>query len=464
MNRINRLRGLLAALLTIGLAAAPGSAQGLRLRSRAQLDQALAQTMVAGSDRVKVIVVARESRASLGLMADGAVHSRRTRADASTQAIRELLTEGDEATALALGVSAHAGGRAARQTYLWACNAVATEVDAATLERLQHEPSVERIVLDRQVQWIRKQPVQVLMESEPSLYGLPRIGVPAARARGLTGHGVVVGLIDTGVQADHPELAGKVLAFKDFVDGKTEAYDDEGHGTHCAGTIAGTRVGVAPGARLLVAKAMGGQGGGSLSGLLEAMQWMLDPDGDPSTHDQPALVSNSWGANVEALGDSVEVFRDMVKAWRDAGIVPVFASGNDGPDTAAVPGGYPESFAVGATDEDDQDADFSTGGPVVIGGETFLKPDVSAPGVAIVSSIPGGKYAVMDGTSMACPHVAGAMAVAFEAAPGTSVDQMEAAFVAGAVDLGAPGKDARFGEGRIDIPGTLAALGRGLPL
>jgi bacillopeptidase F len=353
-------------------------------------------------------------------------------------------------------------------TYLWAANAVATEVTPETLEQLQKAGSVSHILLDREIQVLSTEELDegdeipgMTVENARS-YGIFRIRAGQARkAFGVTGKGIRVGILDTGIAAEHPALAGRLLAFRDFVKKKSRAYDDAGHGSHCAGTIAGPPgIGVAPDAQLIVAKALNHQGGGTVSGFLAAMQWMLDPDGDPLTEDQPHLVSNSWGAAAEAMGESQELFREVVKAWRQAGIVPVFAAGNFGPEVAVIPAGYPESFAVGATDEEDEVGDFSSGGESDFDGELLVKPDVTAPGVTIISVRNQGGFSFHDGTSMACPHVAGALALALEAFPDASVEDLEEAFSATSLDLGPPGRDSSYGEGRIDVMAALEALGR----
>ena len=455
MNPIRRLRSLMAATVTAAvLSSTPLWARDFTVRSRVAVEDAAVQALEAGEGRVRVLIVAKEARGSVSAFGANVVEARRAKADASTAEIMSIIQEGADA----FGAFTHG---APDPTYLWAANTVVADVDADTLERLQSAGSVERILLDREVQVLDLEEGEPVAEEDiPTNYGVAKIRADEARHQGLDGSGVKVGIIDTGADADHPALAGKVKVFKDFVQGKTEAYDDQGHGSHCAGTIAGEGgIGIAPKSELIVAKALNRRGGGTLSGLLEAMQWMLDPDGNPATNDQPDLVSNSWGADADAMGDSRELFRDIVTAWRQAGIVPVFAAGNSGPNTRAVPGGYPESFAVGATDKNDGSASFSTGGPIEFDGETFLKPDVSAPGVRIISVSAGGGYRALNGTSMACPHVAGAMALAFQAKPGTGVAAMIEAFQAGSVDLGDEGRDARFGEGRVDVVATLQALG-----
>lgn len=430
---------LLSAVLTSTL-----QAGGFSPRSLPQISAQVTES-ISRDGSARVLIVAKEARNLPTDIASNAVQRRQMAGALSTQAIRDLL---DSEMGL---VESHA-------ELLWACNTVVSYLTPEALERLRQEPTVKEILLDREI--------QVLLEGEPEAgeiptnYGVAKIRASQAReTKGLTGAGIRVGVIDTGVDGNHPALAGKVVAFKDFVQDKKVAYDDQGHGTHCAGTIAGEGgIGIAPQAEIVAAKALNKRGGGTLSGLLKAMQWMLDPDGDSSTQDQPRLVSNSWGADAKRMGSSRNLFRDIVKAWREAGIVPVFASGNSGLGSQAVPGGQPEAFAVGATDSRDRVARFSTGGPIDWDGETFLKPDVSAPGVSIISAVPGGKYKANNGTSMACPHVAGAMALVFEAFPQTSVDGMIQAFVDGSVDLGAEGRDDRFGEGRVDVMATLEAL------
>lgn len=358
-------------------------------------------------------------------------------------------------------------GSAPRVTYLWAANAVATEVDRSTLGVLRKTGSVARLVLDRELQALDAAPEYREGAEVPgvTLENAESYGIVLTRARelrdqqGLTGKGVRVGVIDSGIDPDHPALKGRLRAFKDFVKHHPEAFDDLGHGTHCAATLAGSGdIGVAPGVELIVAKALNHQGRGRISCFLEAMQWMLDPDGDPLTDDQPRVVSNSWGVPAELMREGREVFRELILAWRQAGILPLFASGNFGPDVQVVPGGYPEVLAVGATDASDQVWEASSGGDGEYDGETCRKPDLTAPGVAILSARNGGGYSYRNGTSMACPHVAGAVALLLEAFPGTGVDQLEAALLHSAKDLGEPGRDTRYGVGRLDVKAALEEL------
>ena len=458
MNRYIALRPLMASVLalTFPLVGAFAAELSAELREAA-----------AGDEPVRVLIVAKQSdEPVVSVMNADPLARRRAAADRATSSIRRRLAEAGDGFGFGDGAQMPSA-------YLWAANAVAADVDGSTLEALAEDPTVERIVMDRVLPVLfddptpvaDPQPVEAMDQDIPEdpLWHLRKVGTTAVRQKGFTGKGVRVGIIDTGIQADHEELAGKVESFLDFTtltveDGElvgepgTEPYDDNGHGTHCAGTIAGNKVGIAPDAKLIIAKSMGGEGGGSIVGLLVGMQWMLDPDGDPNTADQPDLVSNSWGINVQHLGEDINLFRDLVLAWREAGIVPIFAAGNDGPNTAAAPAIYPESFAVGATTHHDTIAPFSTGVKVELEGGFLIKPDISAPGAAIVSSYPGGKYARLDGTSMACPLVAGAVALAKGAFPGATIDQLTKSFQDGAVELGEAGKDSRFGHGRLDVP------------
>jgi subtilisin family serine protease len=140
-----------------------------------------------------------------------------------------------------------------------------------------------------------------------------------------------------------------------------------------------------------------------------------------------------------------------VQALRAAGIVPVFASGNSGPDPSSVlaPGSYAESFTVGSTDFFDDISFFSSQGPSPCDGAT--KPNISAPGEFILSTFPGADYLYLDGTSMATPHVSGAAAVLLSIDPTLTVEEVEAALVVGSLDLGTPGADNEFGAGRLDL-------------
>ncbi|MBS4534717.1 S8 family serine peptidase, partial [Clostridium sp. D2Q-14] len=271
-------------------------------------------------------------------------------------------------------------------------------------------------------------------------WNIERIGAPAVWDMGIDGQGTVVANIDTGVDWEHPALAEKyrgidpvtgevdhTYSFYDPVNDETEPHDIDGHGTHTMGTMVGSeadgsnQVGVAPGAKWIAVQAFTPDGAYDTD-LLAAAEWILAPGGDVAM--APDVVNNSWGGG-PGLN---EWYRDAVIAWRAADIFPSFAAGNTtltnpgGPGSVAVPANYPESFAVGATNSNDDKASFSLEGPSPY---EEIKPDVSAPGEGIRSSVPGGGYAGYSGTSMASPANAGVVALLRSANAGLDVDTLE---------------------------------------
>ncbi|MCB0097057.1 MAG: S8 family serine peptidase, partial [Caldilineaceae bacterium] len=240
------------------------------------------------------------------------------------------------------------------------------------------------------------------------------------------------------------------------------------HGTHTMGTMVGastsatgSAVGMAPGARWIAVpgicdNTMPGGIGDDIGGL-KAFQWLLCPTdltGELATADcakAPDVINNSWGS----ANPVNNVFRPAIQALRAAGIAPVFASGNPyaGEGSIGSPASAPEAITVGATDHDDDVADFSGRGPSFYAGER--KPELSAPGVSIRSSVGNESYDTNSGTSMAAPHVAGlvALLVSADLQDGHrdfSVDEIERFIELTAVDLGEPGPDNDFGYGRIN--------------
>lgn len=316
---------------------------------------------------------------------------------------------------------------------LWLIRGAKTELNADEVKRLSREPWVSGVFPDRvRTYAFPAGPTAVasdVSELAPDgpLWSQVKVGLPQLQAEFplIKGKGVRVGVIDTGIQSNHSELRGKLELFKDFVNGRPYPYDDQGHGTHVAGTIAGSRVGLAPEATLLVAKVFTAVGEGRDSDLLSAMQWMFDPDGNPATNDFPRIVSNSWGGDIGTVAPvnigELTPYSLAIEAWVHGGIIPVFAAGNSGRAPNGFPGGLPQALAVGAIDAAGAVADFSSKGPNLWQmGQwvlTVMKPDLSAPGVRVTSSFIGNKYATWDGTSMATPHVSGALALTLQANP-----------------------------------------------
>jgi len=347
----------------------------------------------------------------------------------------------------------------------WIFNGFTTMADKKTVLGLASLPEVGHIYLDKVIQL---SPVETSMveddgqdtNSNSISWGISKIQSDQVwQQLGYKGNGVVVGSIDTGVQWDHPALKNKyrgwdgetadhTYSWFDAVNHQSYPYDDQGHGTHAMGIIvgddnAGNQIGVAPGAKWIAVKALDSSGGGMISDLLEAMQWMLAPGGDPLK--APNVVNNSWGSPV-----CEKTFMTAVQAWRAAGIIPVFAGGNGGvkgDGSIGSPGCYPEAIAVGATDSEDQIAAFSSRGPSIFG---EIKPNVTAPGVDIRSSLNTCGYGYISGTSMAAPHVTGVIALMLSANPTLSIEEVERALEESAVDLGDTGQDNIYGWGRVN--------------
>ncbi|MBP7635807.1 S8 family serine peptidase [Candidatus Ozemobacteraceae bacterium] len=336
-------------------------------------------------------------------------------------------------------------------TPLWNVNGAVVKASKSELETIKSLGNVASVKPVEYKKWLNPRPsTRVIREDAAPVWNIVKVRAPEVwKDYNIDGSGIVVGHLDTGAAAAHPALKGKVIAFKDFTPAaKPESYDDQGHGSHTAGTIAGGNgLGVAPGARLIVAKVFDKQGGAEDAWLLQAMQWVMDPDGNPETNDAPLLVSNSWGSD-----DSTDkVFWDAVNAWVTAGMVPVFAAGNNGPSgKVGTPGGFPHSWAVAATKKDDTIAYFSSVGPVVWDGVTLVKPDIAAPGYGVISCNTGDGTVSNMGTSMACPHVAGLVALMLQANPKLTIEQVRSLAESTAIDLGTAGKDNKFGSGRFD--------------
>lgn len=354
---------------------------------------------------------------------------------------------------------------------LWIVNGMILDLPVKDLGRLSTDPSINYVHANSNVYLIAPTEGRVLAptRAEPQLtYGLQKINVPQLRAAkpDLTGKAVRVGVVDTGIDGTHPDLANKVIAFGDFVNKQTKAYDDQGHGTHVSGTIggsaaSGTGIGVAPDVRFIGAKFLDKNGSGTFANALLAMQWVADPDGKPETDDGAMIVNNSWGGGSPSSSEDPKnnALCQAVDSWVKLGVAPVFAAGNSGSGarTVGLPGGCPSALTIGASDANDQIASFSSRGPAVWKTGSFVKPDIVAPGVKVKSSIPGGKYAELSGTSMATPHVVGVVSLIYQLQPKISADQLLNILKTTATNIGQDPNT--FGAGRIDALKAAQALG-----
>jgi subtilisin len=329
-------------------------------------------------------------------------------------------------------------------------------VNQPAANALREHPNVDSVELAPMPRLIR--PVRVAAASPTQVtWGLQKLNVSKLWDRGLIGTGVVVGHLDTGVDGHHPALSGAIASFAEFdMSGKqvngAKPHDSGEHGTHTAGTIAGRAVngrsfGVAPGAQL--ASAMVIEGGSVITRILSGMEWIVGQ--------RVRILSMSLG-----IQGYQPTFRVIIDALRKNNVSPIFAVGNEGPNTSRYPGNYDSVVSVGAFGADGKVAWFSSS-------QTFARPvkpsvpDLVGPGVKVISSVPGNKYAEMDGTSMATPHIAGLAALLLQAKPTATMAELENAIIRSGARL--PGMTAdRAGAGVPDAEKALQTIMAGAVL
>ncbi|MEN1970283.1 S8 family serine peptidase [Lentibacillus sp. N15] len=336
-------------------------------------------------------------------------------------------------------------GKAEHVKSYFIVNGMAVTATKEVAKKIASFQEVEKVLPNEKRQIFKTKVEDAPKATEDVEWNVDRVGATQAWDMGFDGTGTVVASIDTGVQWDHPALKEKYRGYDaatgdvdhnfnwfDATTGEEEPYDDVGHGTHVTGTMVGgeadgsNQVGVAPGAKFISVKAFTEQGGTDTD-LLNAAEWILAPtdaDGNTRVDMAPDVVNNSWGG-----GPGLdEWYRDVVIHWSESNIFPEFSAGNTdlfnpgGPGSVAAPANYPESFATGATDSSDVIADFSLRGPSPY---DEIKPDISAPGVGIRSTLPGDDYGAMSGTSMAGPAVSGVAALLRQVDGNMSVDEMK---------------------------------------
>ncbi|MEU6769402.1 S8 family serine peptidase [Streptomyces sp. NPDC046853] len=279
-----------------------------------------------------------------------------------------------------------------------------------------------------------------------------QVHAPEAWAAGYDGKGTKVAVLDTGADAEHPDLKGRIGATKNFTD-SPDNEDRQGHGTHTTSTVGGSgaasdgkKKGVAPGTELLHGKVLNDSGSGATSWIIAGMQWAVDEKAD--------VVSMSLGnpARTDCTDPMSTATEELARSAENT--LFVLAAGNTGPSLNSVssPGCVPGVLTVGAVDRDDSTAPFSSRGPGY--GSHTLKPEIAAPGVGISAAAAGGRgvyaYQSMSGTSMATPHVAGAAALVKQRHPEWNAQQIKAALVSSA-DSGIPGDVTETGGGRLDV-------------
>ncbi len=354
----------------------------------------------------------------------------------------------------------------------WIVPAITISIPVSQVEALSEIDGVKLVVENADL--IFESPVKVVSTLSTSTTAvssqLQMLGVPELWRRGLKGKGRLVCSFDTGVEQSHPALASKwrgnssslEAAWHSTIAPDTLPYDLAGHGTHTMGVMVGSTdadtFGVAPAAQWITAGVVdqGRTLSMTISDILGAFQWTLNPDGDFNTTDDiPDVILNSWGIPRGLFSPCDDTFWGAIDNVEAAGIVTIFAAGNEGPepktmrnpaDRASTP---INSFAVGAVDNAKVITAFSSRGPSSCD-TTQVKPEVVAPGVDILSSYKGGGYALMTGTSMAAPYIAGMVALLREYNPDVTVEQIKQAFLSAAEDLGTVGEDNAYGHGFVN--------------
>ena len=362
-----------------------------------------------------------------------------------------------------------ADGEVVAYESLWIINAIAVTGNGQAIQEIAARPEVDRITLDAEQRYVDEpEPLEQAAAGPAITWGVERIRAPHAwHGMGIDGEGATVAVMDTGVDWTHPVLRSSYRGLRpnglvdhrsswyDAVDGTyEEPFDPNGHGTHVAGTIAGQGgIGVAPGARWLAVRAFRADGFATESMIHRAFQWLLAPGGDPAL--APDVVNGSWGGAAQSLA-----FLEDVDALHAAGIITVFAVGNQGPEAGIVnaPASYTDTIAVAASDELDEVAWFSSHGPSLL--TRRVKPTLAAPGTNTRSALPGGEYAIFHGTSMAAPHVAGALALLRSAAPGLSQLAATRALTETAVPIGDDYPNYMAGWGRLNAYAAVSTVAR----
>lgn len=314
---------------------------------------------------------------------------------------------------------------------------------ARTIGVAQQDPGVLSVGVDRRVAQFGRVGVDRANDRyRRRQWGMSLLAVEEAW-RLSTGRGVVVAVVDSGVDGDHPDLAAAMTqganTRRDHGDRSPATRDGNGHGTHIAGIIAARSrnrvgvVGVAPRARIMPVKVLGADGSGWTSDVVEGIVWAVDHGAD--------VVNLSLGA------PAAEWMAPAIRYAVARGVTVVAAAGNDASRQPLYPAAFPGVIAVSALDPSGRAAAYSNRGATV---------DLAAPGTNIVSTVPGG-YGLMSGTSMAAPHVAGVAALVQSLDPGADPATI---LLRTAADLGLPGRDNRYGHGRVAPSAALRLAGR----
>jgi serine protease AprX len=404
-----------------------------------------------------VVLSAQSDLGNLALDADGAY-----RVGDSVSRLQRVASANQAGLLAEIRRLAMDPANAIRYHPFWLVDSVAVSGKRAVVQALASLPEVVKIETDRGFQAVTDLPItpdgaapQTASTAAGIQPNLTQVGVPAVWAKGDTGQGIVYANADTGVQWDHPALINQYRGWNASAHTADHNYnwhdaihvgsstgnpcgydtlapcDDNGHGTHTMGIGvgddgAGNQVGVAPGTKWIACRNMDA-GIGHPSTYVDCLEFLISPTDLSGNNPRPDLhadvISNSYSCPVSEGCMDITVLHNAVEAVRSAGIFMSVSVGNKCANSAsntqiAPPAVEPDVFTVGAVDNSNQIASFSSRGPFTYNGTVYQKPDLSAPGVGIVSSYPTNGYSSLSGTSMAAPHVAGTVALLWSAFPG----------------------------------------------
>ena len=368
-------------------------------------------------------------------------------------------------------------------TTFWVTNAISLEANAEAIAMLSRRSDIEYMGLQGEIlpEVYTKTAAPPTWSPDGIEPGLIAIKAPEMWRMGYTGYGRKAMIIDSGVEFAHQSLhvqfwGNNVGIDEAWLDAINRTPQDCGnHGSHVCGTVMGLdrlendTTGVAHNAHWMASPIFSGDCGGGFSYVIQSFQWAMDPDDDlSSTDDMPDAINNSWRWTEPGNNQCNGVFKSTFDAVEAAGIAIVFSAGNSGSGVSTITSPkninttLVNTFATGSLNANVAAlpiAGSSSRGPSICGGDSsiLIKPEVSAPGVSVRSSVPGG-YDFFSGTSMAAPHVTGSVLLLKEAFPELTGTEIKLALYFTARDLGEPGEDNVFGMGIIDVPAAFQYL------
>ena len=441
----------------------------------------------APTDSLLTVLVRPALEVEISAVESDLLRRRASRAERHRRIIRALRTKSETAQGSLREFlqSERRAGRILKYHPYWIANLVAVTATPAAIRAIGARSDVADVLENKTIRLqADKKKTGPGLSSEGDIPGLAsngyyfnwaldRLNVRKLWQRGLTGRGILVGIIDSGVDGTHPALDEKwrgangataTESWFDVINVMPTPYDDNGitHGTRAMGCILGQdgadTIGVAPDAQWIAAKAFDSYGNTDLAKILNSFEWMADPDGDLNTVDDvPDILNLSW-ADDDTKG-CLQSYWEPIDNLKALGVTVLIATGNDGTKVGS-PANRPGYFAVGSVDSLSQKSSFSLVGPSIYD-NTTIKPDVVAPGeqfFSTVGSANGGGYGSVRGTSFSAPLVAGVAALLKQYNPELFSDEIHNALRNSATDLGDAGPDTLYGWGLVNADSALSML------